>query len=559
VISGAVSGHALLADLSSAEKRAARKMAADIAAKLNTSHLTDARKETTAKLLAENMPTEPDLFAGNMSAPDIAAAMAAKLDAEPQAKQDYQDILQTILSPHVMPQDQKDLMLQELMRRTSALQKQMDATGGTDRLREAGITEKAIIELAQRIAGDTEDLGQAWRELQNAMDIAVDFQREGRTKSNHPDFVGEVLTRASELAARGEYNDAWETIQQARAERKEAFVAEELRYLESAESVARLERNPDRVAEAIVSRLKVEADGSADCQSIRAVAINIGDHGRDRGILFDQRVSISLAKSALARAGSSDEKGAALNTLGVRCQELGARESSITRLEEAVTAYQSALKERTRDRVPVDWAMTQNNLGNALRNLGERETGTARLEEAVTAYQDALKEWTRNRVPLDWAMTQNNLGNALQTFGERETGTARLEEAVSAYRNALKERTRDRVPLDWAMTQNNLGNALGTLGERETGTERLEEAVTAHQDALKERTRDRVPLDWSTTHYNLTGVELAFFDKTDDPKHLRAAREYLANAMEVFQEAGASHYIALAENAAAEIDARANP
>ena len=55
----------------------------------------------------------------------------------------------------------------------------------------------------------------------------------------------------------------------------------------------------------------------------------------------------------------------------------------------------------------------QNNLGNALRTLGERESGTARLEEAVTAYRAALAERTRDRAPLQWAMTQNNLGSAL--------------------------------------------------------------------------------------------------------------------------------------------------
>jgi hypothetical protein len=45
--------------------------------------------------------------------------------------------------------------------------------------------------------------------------------------------------------------------------------------------------------------------------------------------------------------------------------------------------------------------------------LGERASGTVRLEEAVTAYREALQERTREQVPLDWAMTQNNLGNAL--------------------------------------------------------------------------------------------------------------------------------------------------
>jgi hypothetical protein len=52
-------------------------------------------------------------------------------------------------------------------------------------------------------------------------------------------------------------------------------------------------------------------------------------------------------------------------------------------------------------------------LGLALWQLGERESGTARLEEAVAAYRDALKERTRERVPLDWAMTQMSLGKPI--------------------------------------------------------------------------------------------------------------------------------------------------
>ena len=47
------------------------------------------------------------------------------------------------------------------------------------------------------------------------------------------------------------------------------------------------------------------------------------------------------------------------------------------------------------------------------------ESGTERLEQAVEAYRAALEEYTRERVPLDWAMTQNNLGNALQALGKR--------------------------------------------------------------------------------------------------------------------------------------------
>ena len=108
-------------------------------------------------------------------------------------------------------------------------------------------------------------------------------------------------------------------------------------------------------------------------------------------------------------------------------------------------------------------------LGNALLNIGKRERDTKRLADAVKAYRQALKERTEERAPLDWAQTQNNLGNALLSLGERESETKFLNEAVTAYENALKERTRDRFPLDWATTQNNLGSALSILGRAGRG------------------------------------------------------------------------------------------
>jgi hypothetical protein len=180
------------------------------------------------------------------------------------------------------------------------------------------------------------------------------------------------------------------------------------------------------------------------------------------------------------------------NNLGAALQTLGERESGTARLEQAVAAYRAALEERTRDRVPLDWAMTQNNLGIALQTLGARESGTLasagagrmRLEEAVAAYRAALEERTRDRVPLDWAGTQNNLGAALWTLGERESGTARLEEAVAAYRAALEERTRDRVPLNWASTRYNMSIVLALLAERGRDRAALEEAVACARDAV---------------------------------------------------------------------------
>jgi tetratricopeptide (TPR) repeat protein len=290
---------------------------------------------------------------------------------------------------------------------------------------------------------------------------------------------------------------------------------------------------------------------------LHAQANALYERGARMGDNGSLRSAVTIYRAALeeyARERVPLDWAMTQNNLGNALRTLGEREAGMARLEEAVAAYRAALEEYTRERVPLHWALTQNNLGNALRTLGEGEAGTARLEEAVAAYRAALEEGTRERVPLAWAMTQNNLGVALWTLGGRETGTAWLEEAVAAYRAALEERTRERVPLDWAATQNNLGVALWTLGEREAGTARLEEAVAAYRAALEEYTRERVPLDWAMTQNNLGTVLWALGQRGSDLGMLHAARAAMAAAREMYRAAGHDAYDAYFEQQVAAID-----
>ena len=220
--------------------------------------------------------------------------------------------------------------------------------------------------------------------------------------------------------------------------------------------------------------------------------------------------------------GDSEHRADLYAALGNALQTLGERESGTERLEQAVRAYRTALEVHTRERVPLQWATTQNNLGAALATLGERESSTAHLEQAVQAYRAALEVRTRERVPLQWAGTQNNLGVALATLGERESGTERLEQAVQAYRAALEVHTRERVPLDWAATQNNLGAALATLGERESGTERLEQAVQAYRAALEVFTVEDLPRHHNITQNNLQNALLKLQARRAEPGSVAA-------------------------------------
>ena len=79
------------------------------------------------------------------------------------------------------------------------------------------------------------------------------------------------------------------------------------------------------------------------------------------------------------------------------------------------------------------------------------------LAKAIRAYEEALKIKTLEKYPIDYAMTQNNLGNAYGTFSEVRDREENLTKAVRAYEEALKIRTIEKYPLDYARTQNNLG------------------------------------------------------------------------------------------------------
>ncbi len=105
--------------------------------------------------------------------------------------------------------------------------------------------------------------------------------------------------------------------------------------------------------------------------------------------------------------------------MSVVCQTSDRQISLSGGLGSAVRLCREALKERTRDRVPLHWATTQNNLGSALCSIGERESGTERLEEAVGAYKAALKVFQSAHATYYAQTAGANLRNAKAMLQQR--------------------------------------------------------------------------------------------------------------------------------------------
>jgi tetratricopeptide (TPR) repeat protein len=250
-----------------------------------------------------------------------------------------------------------------------------------------------------------------------------------------------------------------------------------------------------------------------------------------------------LAKADALLADVETEQRRALDRLAVNAAETSASRGNIalTRLRyaEAATHFAKAAAVFPPNSEHEDKRINYlTNEANALYHQGDELGDNGALLSAIARYTGLVDLTPRERVPLQWATTQNNLGLALWSLGERESGTAKLDEAVAAYREALKERTRERVPLDWATTQNNLGNALWSLGVRESGTAKLDEAVVAYREALKEWTRERVPLQWAMSFGNQGVVLVLLAERRGDPAIAETALSQINAAFETMREGG---------------------
>ncbi|MBB3898391.1 tetratricopeptide repeat protein [Roseococcus suduntuyensis] len=416
-----------------------------------------------------------------------------------------------------------------------------------------GLAERTVLALAQRLNPATAaNLEQAVREVEHAVEIALTTIRRGeRPASNEDAFVDAVLAEVARRTRSGKLDDAAQAVDDGlaeleirAAEQRDAMRRARATLLEAGINQDLLRRDAEAVAKRVEALVALDQPvRAAWAPALRTRWDAFHKEGRDKGLNLSLEIAIAMARRMLATAATADERGVANNLFGIALHTLGARESGTARVEEAVATYRAALEEYRRERVPLDWALTQNNLGMALHTLGTREIGTVRLEQAVAANRAALEERTRERGPLEWAQTQNNLGNALKALGDRESGTARLEDAVAAYRAALEERTRERGPLDWALTQNNLGAALEALGARESSTTRLEDAMATYHAVLEEWTRDRVPFPWALTMENLAIVEATWGNQTKDPARWRAALQHVEAALEEYRRANAEYHI----------------
>ncbi len=255
-----------------------------------------------------------------------------------------------------------------------------------------------IIGLAGRYARNPDgtpitDFDAAYAGLENALQVAETLRAQNALPRNAADQVDAVLAHVQTLNDAAEFDRADAALAAARAAAQDRMAEQTsglMRLWDSTVAQATLRNRPDLAADALVERLLLDTPADPFA-ALRALQDEWYERGRDKGLAFNATVAIHLADHSLTRARTPDQRGAAQNDLGAALQTLGEREAGTARLEAAVAAYAEALKERTRDRVPLDWGFTQGNLAAVEIAFFDKTADPAHLTAART-YAMAARE-----------------------------------------------------------------------------------------------------------------------------------------------------------------------
>jgi tetratricopeptide (TPR) repeat protein len=210
-------------------------------------------------------------------------------------------------------------------------------------------------------------------------------------------------------------------------------------------------------------------------------------------------------------------------------------------LEESLQALDDAAPVLAALGLPEEVAELEMNRGLVVQALAS--LGRARIQDAITAYQRALRVFDRDRFPKEFAILHNNLATAFLAVSTGGSGSKMSEAlAVSSFEEGLRGVNVIDHPVEYAMLQNNLGNALQSV----TSTHALDNslrALEAYDQALRVRTRGEMPLEYANTIANRATCLWGLPDDCDNPEagnpaNLRQARHLLGEALEIFSEHG---------------------
>jgi len=228
----------------------------------------------------------------------------------------------------------------------------------------------------------------------------------------------------------------------------------------------------------------------------------------------DWHAAVARLHEALAdaAAGTARQWVAAATNLSIALRHSGD-------VEAAIPLMRQTLERTAAAEMWSAWAGAQNNLGNALldRTEGDRDEN---IDQAIAAYDSARRVWTREKFPIEWALTTARMAGGYEatTPGQARAGEL-LREAIDLVPQAER-------PVEWARVANRLA-----------AFEPPTAAISRYEAAAAVLNQADHPHEWASIQHNLGGLYRRLAHGADSQadalRYLTAAADRFRQALAV--------------------------
>jgi hypothetical protein len=233
------------------------------------------------------------------------------------------------------------------------------------------VSDDTLFEISRRVSKTIDDIDDAVRQIHAAVDELLELRERAKHQTNLSDQIDDALRSMAERNNRNQFDDAAEVGEKAWVALAERQKAELLALSDMMITQSRIRTDAKALARWTEQQLRIDHPVLSATQLFAAIDRHRGN-AQTQGLVLEQDVAILLADRALTLAQTDWELGAAQDYRGLTASEQGERiggEAGSALLDRAIAAFKAALKIRTRNLVPTDWAMTQNNLGRVDKRL----------------------------------------------------------------------------------------------------------------------------------------------------------------------------------------------
>jgi hypothetical protein len=135
----------------------------------------------------------------------------------------------------------------------------------------------------------------------------------------------------------------------------------------------------------------------------------VADSGQMKDSVVKAINSFKASSKVYLKIGLSDQYGSCENNLGIAYMKIAEERQSSSYLLLAQECFEKAIKVRTCEKQPLEFANTQFNLGALFLTLYKNEKKTEYAERSVQAYEKALQIYTEDKFPVEYSSIQKNV------------------------------------------------------------------------------------------------------------------------------------------------------